>query len=231
MDAFDTKIVNSKNCSLCPFFIWKKKKTALCQLCCWKCLTGWPRKIEGVKLCCQLNFALKGFIMSMRIPLTHSNEVTQFLLHAQIACYTHASVPVHAPNLILLLQVRACVSNVFCALLKLLSWIYFHTASENKMQCLVHSPSKCSPGCSLLSRLNHRRWRSVLEVCGILFSQISCLVKFWLEWKRSSSGLDSNKTLISVVWPQLHTCLRGRRVGGITSELSRNTFFFLHLIK
>lgn len=177
---------------------------------------NWRGKaLLSVEFCAQgIHYEHENPSYSLKWSYTISLACSNRLLHS---CFC----PRARTNLILLLQVRACVSNVFCALLKLLLWIYFHTASENKTQCLVHSPSKCSPGCISLSRLNHRRSRSVLEVCVILFSQISCLVKFWFEWKWSSSGLDSNKT---VVWPQLHTCLQERQGGEITSELSRNTF-------
>lgn len=211
MDAFDTKIVNSRNRSLCPFFIWKKNST----------LPASPLKVSNrmtqknwrgkallsVEFCAQgIHYEHENPSYSLKWSYTISLACSNRLLHSRFC--PHART-----NLILLLQVRACVSNVFRALLKLLPWIYFHTASENETQRLAHGPSTCSPGCSLLSPLNHRRWRSVLEVGVILFSQISCLVKFWLEWKWSSSGLDSNKTLISVVGPQLHTCLRERQEG------------------
>lgn len=100
---------------------------------------------------------------------------------------------------------------------------------QNKTQNCEHRLRNCSldwPSLSnTISQLIQRRQRSprqscsVLEVRAISSTQISCLVKCWLEWNWSSSGRDSNKLPITVAWQQLHTCLGGEQMRKITSVI------------
>lgn len=171
---------------------------------CWKCLTGWPRKkkMKGRSFAVSWIFVLRGFIMSMRIPLTHSNEVTRFsscMLKLPATLQLLSPPPLLlAPNRILLLQPGASVSNGFCALLRLLSWAHFHTVPPEKQDAshgvrverILGRPSlfhgfwsdqakKCAGG---LCRLLHS---------DFLFGEI--LIGAALKWFRSGhpTGLSS----------------------------------------
>lgn len=168
--------------------------------------------------------------------------MTQFLLFAWIVCCAHSilpslmrgqnrlnliesykSIPLHCQSLICGLrcaQICSALPLIFCCQ-------YISMLSENKIHISKPSLSKRILDWPLLSNtiswLIRRTWRScrqlciVLELQAISSTKISCLLKCWLKWNRSRSGLDSIKLPIKVVWPQLHTCLLKKQMREVTS--------------
>lgn len=207
------------NCSLCPCLI---RKTALC----WQPVLKVPngvtqkkKKWRGEALL-SVEFLCSGdSLWAWESLLLTQMKLHDFLLHAQIACHTRAPLPSartefnSAPT-----TRRLCFECVLCPLKAFVVSAFPYPEKQDASHGV--RVSAFSAGLRFSTVFDRIGQRSALEARVVYYTQISCVVKFWLERHWSGSGLGSDGTLITVGWTQLYTCLGGKTDGWLTDWLT-----------